>query len=243
MPASKPSQKAVLITGAAKRVGRVIALEMAKAGYDVAISYNNSKTAAESLRKEILGIGQNAEIFHTDLHNTERAKELVIEASQAFAHLCVLINNASIFERSNFQETSISFLEKHLTTNFTAPFFLTQKFAEIVDKGHVINIVDSHIVRNETPFFAYLLSKKLLASFTEMAAIALAPNILVNSVSPGILLPSGPGFEEEYMVRKANKNPLKKLATPNDIAQTILSLLTLSVTGQNIFLDGGAALQ
>jgi NAD(P)-dependent dehydrogenase (short-subunit alcohol dehydrogenase family) len=243
MSAYKNIKKAALITGAAKRVGRVIALKLAEAGYDIAISYHNSKQEAQELRQEIIATGVGAEIFPANLLDIERVKTLVSEVKQAFPHLCLLINNASVFERASFKETTVSFLEQHLVTNFTAPFFLTQKFAEIVEKGHVINIVDSHIKYNETPFFAYLLSKKLLASFTEMAAVALAPNITVNAISPGILLPSGPGFEEEYMQRKANKNPLKKLATPADIAQAILSLLALPVTGQNIFVDGGAALQ
>ena len=232
-------QPAVLITGAAKRLGRHTAHSLAAAGYDIAVHYQHSKAEAESLADEIKHLGRQAALIQADLTDTHALPDVIAEAKTALPHLGALINNASQFEPASFAETTPDILQANLAIHVPAPFFLSQAFAAQVGKGAIIHFLDSFIRRQSDRYFPYLLSKKALAELTLSMAHSLGPEIRVNAIAPGIILPSGP-FDEKYLNKRKAEAPLQRLATPDDIAQGVKLLLeTPSLTGQILWLDGG----
>ncbi len=241
---------AVLITGGAKRIGREIAILLAKTGYDIAISYNKSKTEAEKLKNEIEEkFSVKCEIFAADLCREDGAKKLVQNVIKKFPHLNLLINNASIFNKSKFFAGSESELFDNLNIHFIAPLVLSQYFAKNVlaqdiKDGQIINIVDKNIVRFETQYFHYLLSKKNLAEATKMLALELAPHIRVNGIAPGFILdPIDNGVEKEQLQKIIKRIPLQRKGEAKNIVQTVQFLIENDfINGQIISVDGGASL-
>lgn len=228
-----------LITGGAKRIGRVIALTLADAGYNIALNYNNSKSDAEELKSEIENIGSECEIFKADISNIKECKKLFSNVYTKFPDLNILINNASIFERMKFEDTNEEFLDENFAIHFKAPFFLSQEFAKFVKSGNIINITDSNTRRNSVEFFGYMLSKKSLNELTKMSARILAPKVRVNAIAPGRILAS-PDMTEEQLKERAELTPLKATATAEDISKTILQILdNTAITGHIFYLDGG----
>ena len=237
------THKSALITGGAKRIGKAIAVHLAENGFDIALHYNTSKAEAEETAKEIKSKGQNCILFQCNLSNTKDSLSLTDKVKQSFPSLSLLINNASIFEKRSFLNTDLDFFENHFNINFKAPFFLSQCFAKSVKEGHIINFLDTNITRDRTKYFVYNLSKKMLSEFTKMAAIELAPNIRVNAVAPGPILPPSNG-EKEYLERKEENIPLKRWGNVSEILQSIDFLLKNKyLTGQCVFVDGGEHLR
>jgi pteridine reductase len=235
-------KNAVIITGGAKRVGAAMAVYFAGKGFDIALHYNTSQNEALALQNEIKKTGVACEIFAHDLGDSKGLTKLIDSIHSKMPHCNTLINNASIFERCEFMETDEALFDRQFAINFKAPFFLTQEFARKFGKNpgaNVINILDTDIEKNPTSHFAYLLSKKALADFTKMAAISLGPEIRINGVCPGILLPSNE-LDEEYMVRLAKTLPLRKTATVEQVVSITYELANNpALTGQLLFIDGG----
>jgi NAD(P)-dependent dehydrogenase (short-subunit alcohol dehydrogenase family) len=149
------------------------------------------------------------------------------------------VNNASIFEPSSLLSLDVENLDRHFGVNFKAPFILTGIFAKLCGKGHIINILDTHITQNRTSHLAYLLSKKSLYDLTKLSAVSLAPQIRVNAVAPGLILPPV-GKRSDHLDRLAQQVPLKR---KGDVAHVVQSLRFLVendyMTGQVLFADGG----
>jgi pteridine reductase len=231
--------KAVLITGGAKRVGAAVALYFARQGYDIALHYNLSKADALKLQKQIEKQGRMCKLFSLDLQRTKDIPMLMAQVKKAMPHCTVLINNASIFERMEFLKTDEALFDRQFTVNFKAPFFLTQTFAKTFKKGSVVNILDTDVVTTQGSHFAYLLSKKMLAEFTLMAALDIAPDIRVNGIAPCIVLPSGE-WDNAYITEKKKRLPLQHIPELSDVAQAAHFLCENSViTGQVLFIDSG----
>jgi pteridine reductase len=182
--------KAVLITGAARRIGKAIALEFAAAGYDVALHYHHSEAEAISTQQKIQAFGRKCVLIQQDLNDLASLPSVIAQAKSAFPHLSVLVNNASTFRRISFANTTPESLMADFTTNFMQPFLLTQAFHTQIGEGAVINLLDISIRTHRTSHFAYLLAKKALAEFTLMAAKDLAPKVRVNAVAPAYVLPT-----------------------------------------------------
>lgn len=229
----------IIITGAAKRVGAAMAVYFATRGFDIALHYNSSKSEAEAVQQEIKKLGGTCEIFAHDLLETKGLSGLIDDIHNKMPGCTTLINNASIFERCEFMETSEALFDRQFNVNFKAPFFLAQAFAKKFAKGCIINIIDTDIAQNQISHFAYLLSKKTLADFTQMAAIALGPAIRVNGICPGSMLPSVenyPGYEEK--VKQAV--PLKSQPSLDELSEAAFWLSQqASITGQIINVDSG----
>jgi len=235
--------KAALITGGAKRIGRQIALYLANQGFDIAVHYNRSVKDAEQVAEEIRSMGRECSIFQADLTGREQVVKLADDVFEKFSEISLLINNASLFERAGFLQTDEALFEKLFSANFRAPFLLMQKFGRHAnDKNirlQIINILDAKISRNHTPYFWYSLTKKSLADLTLMAAKALGPNVRVNGISPGLILPSKDSGEEGFLRMKENI-PLKMTGNPDYITHAIGFLLDNPfVTGEILFIDGG----
>ncbi len=230
-----------LITGAAKRLGKAIALKCAERGINVMIHYNSSENEAESLKKELLKKHPSikVEIIKADLSNPDEFLDLVKKTQKIFPDLNILVNSASIFEEDNFKNVSLEFYNKILTTNLTAPFFLCQQFANIVSEGLIINFLDSRITKNKTDHFVYSLFKKSLKDLTEMLAKELAPRIRVNAIAPGAVLPP-PGKTWDSISYLLPTIPLQKWGSEEDIVKAFeIFLDNLYLNGQIIFVDGG----
>jgi NAD(P)-dependent dehydrogenase (short-subunit alcohol dehydrogenase family) len=233
-------KQAALITGGAKRIGKVVALKLAAAGYDIALHYHTSKKEAEETAKEIRALGVDCTLFPSALNNQKDAYALIAQATNTYKHLNVLINSASIFERRSFMETDEAQLEENFAVNFKVPFFLTQAFAKATkEKAHVVNMLDTYILRHNGHYFSYLLSKKTLAEFTKMAARELAPRIHVNAVCIGVTTLSE-NLDQDFVAQKLKHLPDKKLVKPEEISAAILSLIQSSyLNGQLLFVDSG----
>ena len=233
------SDKAVLITGGARRVGAALAVHFASAGYDVALHYNASEAEAKQMQTECRALGVQCEIFQQDLTDFSSLPKLISQAKQTFPHLGVLINNASVFERSEFLDTDEALFDRQFDANLKAPFFLTQAFAKQVGQGSVVNIVDTDIVTTNGSHFAYLMSKKSLADFTAMAARALGPAIRVNAVAPGCMLPSNQN-EEDHEEKMRKLVPMKSHPLLEELCDTVQWLSAQPhITGQMMYVDGG----
>ncbi len=237
---------AALITGGAKRIGREISIFLASQGYDIVISYNTSKNEAEKLSKEIVKkFGVKCDIFKADLRDEKQAKKLAKFVQKNFPNWRLLINNASIFQKSKFLTAPDSELSDNFNIHFFSPLILSKEFAKISPKnGQIINLVDKNITRYETRYFYYLLSKKSLAELTKILAIELAPKIRVNAIAPGFILNSideeNPSQETKDLIQKI---PLQSQGEVENIVQTVDFLLKNKfVTGQILFIDGGASL-
>ena len=236
-------KKSALVTGSAQRIGKAIALHLAESGFDIALHYNTSRSEAEETSNEIKNKGQNCILFQGDLSDVNNILPLIDKIKQAFPSLSLLINNASIFEKRSFMETDLSFFENYFNVNFKAPFFLSQNFAKIFEKGHIINLLDTNITRDRTKYFVYNLTKKMLSEFTKMAAVELAPDIRVNAIAPSPILPPS-DKEKEFLERSLKSIPLKKWGSIQNIIQSIDFLLENDyLTGQCIFVDGGEHLR
>lgn len=231
--------QAVFITGGARRLGRHIALHLAKAGYDIALHYHASEQEARPLAAEVRALGRRCELFKADLLEAPAALALMDAVWETFPQLAGLINNASLFERGGLADGDYTLLRRCLAIHVEAPVMLMQAFARRARQGAVINMVDTAISKEQHSYGFYLLSKKALFDMTRQAAVELGPKVRVNAIAPGYIL-EAPGWGADYRQALEEKLPLKAIATPDHIAQALEYLLNApSVTGQCLFIDGG----
>lgn len=237
-----PAKGAVLVTGAAKRIGRAIVLELANAGYAVALHYYQSQDLALELVASIQRMGVNACALQANLEAEAETLELVPRAVSALGPLRALINNASLFERDSALTATREGWMRQLEVNLRAPFVLSQAFARQLpdmESGCIVNMLDQRVKHPTAHYTTYTLSKAGLWTLTQTLALALAPRIRVNALGPGRTLPNdsemAARFEEHWRTL-----PLKQGTTPGQIAQSVRFILeTPSLTGQMIALDGG----
>jgi|SRR3989338_4140622 len=235
-------RKVALVTGGAKRIGEAVCRALARCGYSVALHYSTSGAAAAQTAMRISRDGGVCATFACNLADAHATEDLLPAVLEEFDRLDVLVNSASIFEKSTLAESSLDVWDRHFTVNLKAPYILMRAFARYVKQGSIINILDTHVVRNKTVHAAYLLSKKALFELTKMAAIEFAPRIRVNAVAPGLILP--PGSEKtNYLDRLVKQVPLRRKGNVAHIAHAVLFLLENDyVTGQVIYEDGGVHL-
>ena len=234
-------RKKVLITGASKRIGKSIALNLAKHGYDIAIHYNKSKTSAINLVEELNSLKVRSSIFKLDLMKIDKIEEWFDEINKVFGTVNVLINNASVFEYDSLKSSSLSSLNKHLDINLKAPFLLSKFFVKNLksQKGNIINILDQRVLNISPYFTSYTISKSALHTLTKSLALSLAPKIRVNAVAPGPTLRSIRQNEKEFK-EQIKRTPLQNQVSLNEINNAINFLLNnKSVTGQTIMVDSG----
>lgn len=228
-----------LITGAATRIGKAITMELIDLGYNIVIHYRSSEKEAKELKKEIEQYGQKAALVQFDFMKDEDYEKIFKGLKSKKIELEILVNSASDFTNSAFTDKGKDMLEQEFRSNFEGAYQLTKAFARIFKKGQVINMLDTKITKDVTKHFDYLLSKKLLADFTRMAAVELAPGIRVNGICPGLVLPPA-GKDEDYLLNLAKDIPLKRIGNLQDIQRTARFLVESHfITGQFIFVDGG----
>lgn len=239
---SQPAQPNVLITGAAHRIGRAIALDLAANGYGVGVHYNNSEAAAVQLTENIIDSGGRAVAVKADLANEEEVKSIIPTVADALGPLTVLVNNASLFENDNITDATREGWDMHMDVNLRAPFVLSQNFCrQIPDglEGNIINILDQRVWSLTPYFMTYTLSKSALWTLTQTLALALAPQIRVNAIGPGPTLQNTRQTNEDF-ARQWSETPLGRKIMPDEIADAVSFIIHApSMTGQMIALDGG----
>ena len=245
----KLAGKTALITGAAKRIGREIALMLAEAGSDIVIHYNQSRSEALRLKEEIEDLGVTAILVRADFSSTKKSfsrtlHDFLTQLDRHVQRVDVLVNNASVFYPTPFGKITEKEWDEMMTVNLKAPFFLAQAIGKRMAKqrsGKIINLLDWSILRPPVNYLPYAISKAGLMAATAGLARALAPHVQVNSVAPGPVLPSrGMSPKQKQMVIR--KTLLKRFGEPRDIAQTVRFLVegTDFVTGVFIPVDGGS---
>jgi len=232
--------KHILITGAARRIGRALALAVASQGGTVILHHGSSPSEAEQTSADILQAGGKAHILQVDLRNLELVPSLVKQAL-AFGPLYALVNNAAIFEHLHLSDTTLDDWQHHLAINLTAPFLLSQAFAETLAPGQIgriVNLLDWRALRPGADHFPYTISKAGLAALTRSLAVALAPRITVNGLALGAILPPSTGGDTDRIIKPV---PAGRWAELDEVCQALLFLLNgpTYITGEILHIDGG----
>ena len=243
---------AALVTGGARRLGRAMALELARRGHDVVVHYAGSAGDAAKVVAEIAAMGRRAAAVQADLLDDAQTATLISRAAEAIGSpLGVLINNASIFEHDRLGTITAESWERHIASNLRAPVMLTQDFAaqapkaekdargEPVAQALVINMIDQRVLKLTPEFASYTVAKMGLWAFTRTAAQALAPDVRVNAIGPGPTLRGGRQTEDHFARQRA-ATVLQRGADEEDIISALGYFLgARAVTGQLLCIDGG----
>ncbi len=230
--------KTILVTGAARRVGRLLALACGRAGADVILHHGHSHAEALDVQKELASFGCRSWILPSNLANADEVSHLILQANE-LSPLYGLVNSAAIFENLSLQNTMLDDWNRHLAVNLTAPFLLSQAFAKQTSHGRIVNILDWRAVRPGADHFPYTVSKAALAAMTKSLAVALAPNITVNGLALGAILPpaDNPSVSEKII----ENVPAKRWSEANEAEDALLFLLSgpAYITGEILHVDGG----
>ncbi len=238
--------RAALVTGAARRLGKAIALGLAEAGFSVAVHSHTSTADAEATCAMIRRQGRDAVPLRADLGRETEVTGLLPAAEAALGPIGVLVNNASVFERDEWHDVTRASWDRHIEVNLRAPFVLMQDFARRLPpqaEGVVVNLLDQRVWSLTQHFVSYTVSKAALWALTQSMALALAPRIRVNAVGPGPAMPNARQTEAQYACQAASV-PLGRGTGPEEVARAVIAILGFpAMTGQMIALDGGQHLQ
>jgi NAD(P)-dependent dehydrogenase (short-subunit alcohol dehydrogenase family) len=241
-PEPDPTPMTALVTGAAHRIGRALALSLAADGWVVALHYHRSAQAAQDLAQEIAKTGRQAFPIDADLAKEEEVQGLIPRLIDEVGPLGLLVNNASVFERDQAMTATRASWDLHMETNLRAPFVLSQGFAAQLPDGQsggIVNVIDQRVWNLTPDFTSYTVSKAGLWALTQMLSQALAPHIRVNAIGPGPTLPSKHQTDEQF-AQQCRSMPLQRGATLAEMSAALRFILAApSMTGQMIALDGG----
>lgn len=236
------THKTALVTGAGKRIGRQIAIDLAKAGWAVAVHYGFSREEAQQVVDEIVAAGGVAEAVEGDLAEAGMAETIVKQSVDLLGPLTLLVNNASLYEPDEIGAMSVESWDQHLDVNLRSPVFLAQAFAEQLSDGatgNIVNLIDQRVWQLTPNFFSYTISKAALWTATQTLAQALAPKIRVNAIGPGPALPSSRMTQADFE-KQCQLMPLEVGTSPQEISSALAFILSApAMTGQMIALDGG----
>jgi len=242
MPGKPLEGRVALVTGAAKRIGRSVALRLANEGADVAVNYRSSREEAESVVREIQGVGRRAMAVQGDVSRRADVQKMFAEIEKEFARLDILVNNAGKFFAAKFEELTETQWDDILNANLKSQFLCAQAAAPLMKRqgrGWIINLSSLGGLLAWPGYTHYCVSKAGVIMLTRCLARALAPEILVNSVAPGTIQFPGEAPDEDYIQRV----PLHRTGTGDDIADAVAYFATSNfVTGQIIAVDGGRVL-
>jgi len=232
-----------LVTGSAKRLGRAVALRLAKEGADVIVHHRTSAGEAQSAVAEIEKLGRRSCAIAADLTSVSEIKRLFDEMAKQFGRLDILVNNAANFLPSSIISTTEDVWDASLDTNLKAPFFCAQAAAPLLrrTKGTIINFADTGGLLGWPGYIAHSVSKAGVVMLTKVLAKALAPEVRVNAIAPGtITMPGDPPEWEADFIKLA---PLRRTGAPSDVADAVEFLVRSKfMTGQVLVVDGGRAL-
>lgn len=238
----EPAGRIALVTGGARRVDRAFSLALAEAGCDVVVNFNGSADEAAVTAADIERLGRRALPVHADISRPDDIARLVRETEQAFGRLDIVVNNASLFERAPVPDITVDDWDRVLNVNLRGPFFLAQAAAPLLRRdggGLIVNIVDLSALQPWPSFAHHAVSKAGLLHLTRVLARALAPDIRVNAIAPGTVLPPEDTEGEDGSERRV----LARSGEPADVTSALLYLVRSDfVTGENLVVDGGRML-
>jgi pteridine reductase len=237
--------KTALVTGGAVRVGRAISLALAAEGMRVIVHYNSSSADADTLVEEIRRGGGEAAAIGADLSRMEEVRRLADEAPRVFGGIDVLVNNASVFPAERLEETDEALWDHTMAVNLRAPFFLIRHLAPVLRerRGAVVNLCDLAGIQSWAAYAAHGISKAGLVHLTKVAARSLAPEVRVNGIAPGAVLPPESMGPDELAALERS-TPLRRLGSPGDVVRAVLYLIRAGyVTGEILVVDGGRMLR
>ncbi len=243
----KAPTKTVLVTGAAKRLGRSIALTLAHGGWQVAVHYRSSSVEADQTVADCARLGLSSAAFQADLGDEAQARGLLPRVVEHFGGVDAVVNSASTFEQDSAASFSFAALDQHLHANTGAAILLAQALhthlqsrGEARDaQGVVVNLLDQKLWNQNPDFFSYTLSKAALEAANTMLALALAPRVRVVGVAPGLTLTSHLLSDDKFKALHA-LSPLGRSSTPEDVASAVkFALDNQSITGTTLLVDGG----
>ena len=233
--------RVALVTGGAVRVGRAITLGLADAGFDVAINYHNSEAQAQDVARNVEAKGKRAIAVRGDISDKQDIDRLVDSVRSEYGRLDLLVNNASVFLSTPFLEVDEAEWDRVMAVNLKGPFLLTQATSNLlaVSRGHVINIVDLSAFQPWMSYPHHSVSKAGLLHLTRLAAQALAPEVRVNAIAPGAVLPPE-DYAEKRIEEVRRSAALETWGSPDDVVRTVLFLDgSPFITGEVIVVDGG----
>jgi NAD(P)-dependent dehydrogenase (short-subunit alcohol dehydrogenase family) len=237
--------RVALVTGSAHRVGKSLALALAREGADLAIHYHGSREEAESTAREVERVGRRAAVFQADLGDASAAEALPGRVAETLGRLDVLVNSASLFESAALLDVSANDWDRVMAVNLRAPFLLTRAAAPYLapDGGVVVNIADLAGVQAWPAFPHHGVSKAGLIHLTRVAARSLGPDVRVNCVVPGTVLPPE-DYTEEQVAASIERTVLKRVGSPADVVEAMLFLIRSDfATGSIVVVDGGRMLR
>lgn len=236
------NNKIALVTGGAKRLGRVIALELARAGWDIVVHYGKSRNEAERTVGEIGDLGRRAVALQCELSNETAVRELLPRANELLGPLSCIVNNASLFDYDAAADLTQARLDRHMHINLAAPIMLASALhAATPEDGQavVINLLDQKLYNLNPDFLSYTLSKAALNSATVMLAQALAPRVRVVGVAPGLTMISHLQTEAQFLATRT-LSPLGESSRPDEVAKTVVfAAENRAMTGTTLLVDGG----
>lgn len=231
--------KTALVTGAGKRIGRAIARTLASEGVNIVAHYPTDIEETEDLYNELVELGVKSWTVKADFERRDEYESVIARALESAGSLEILVNNASIFHAGACDTVQFFDVVRHFQVNAWAPFQLSRDFYRQVKKGKIVNLLDSRITGYDFQHIAYIVSKHALWLLTSMTALEFAPNVAVNAIAPGLILPPA-GKDDAYLERLSDTVPLKRRGAPPDIAEAVIFLLKSDfITGQVINVDGG----
>jgi NAD(P)-dependent dehydrogenase (short-subunit alcohol dehydrogenase family) len=244
MASTTSTRPVVLVTGSARRVGRAIALDLAAHGFDVALHFRSSREEAESTAADVRECDARAQCFAADLSDETACRALVPAVAKAMGRLDAVVNNASHFEYDNAETFSHAAMEAHWRANTAPAVLLAQALASHLkgcsEVGCVVNLLDQKLWNPNPDYFSYTLSKAALEAATTLLAQALAPQVRVVGVAPGVTLVSGAAMDDANFKQAHQMTPLGRSSTPDDVARTVRFVIeSRAITGTTILVDGG----
>jgi NAD(P)-dependent dehydrogenase (short-subunit alcohol dehydrogenase family) len=235
--------KTALITGAARRIGREIALALAREGVHIAVHYQRSHQDALALEGELHGFGVRVALVRGDLSDTEAPGQIFRAATNSLGPIDLLINNASVFPEERLSEMRWDTLEQSIRVHAWAPFVLARFLHESGRPGCVINLLDARVHAHDPLHAPYQLGKRMLSDLTGLMARAFAPRVRVNAIAPGAVLPPE-GKGDDYLARIGADMPLRRVPAAEEIAEAAVFLLRApSITGETLYVDAGRHLK
>jgi len=240
---NKSAPKIAIVTGGAVRLGHVISLELARAGFDIAVNYHRSAAAARATADAITAIGARAVSIRADVARPAEARRLVAETVRRLGRVDLLVNNAGVFWRTPWNTVTPADFDRFIAVNVKGAFFCSQAAARAMGRrgGRIVNLADVGAERAWPGYIPYAISKAGVVMLTRGLAAALAPRIQVNAIGPGaVLLPEN--FPREAKKRLQAKIPMGRLGRPADVAVAVRFFATCPdyITGQILYVDGGA---
>jgi NAD(P)-dependent dehydrogenase (short-subunit alcohol dehydrogenase family) len=239
--------KTALVTGAARRVGRVIALELARAGLNVIVHYNTSSRESDEVAAEILSMGRQAHTIFGDLEKPESIQAMAEELNRHGMEIDVLVNSAAVYCATPLPEVTVDSWDHIMNVNLRAPFLMCQAFGLKMKErgwGRIINIADCNVRRVYRNFTPYLASKAGVITLTESLALELAPEVTVNAIAPGTVMPPDKA-DDEFREQAVRRSPLKREGHADDVARMVRHLVEHGkfITGTVVTIDGGATIR